>query len=188
MLLKHHLSGSRGFIVVMSGETIPLQSALVRSTAFDSVKGFLPWMAGPENHDLLRRILFRGDLQETDRTISCVERGETGSSTELAGIRPQSRKGREIVLNETGVYERLLTSAGRDSFWTGRVVYIYMTSSLYNLKRGHVLRALQRLTYAGRAGLRAFPHWFRTAFWAALFRPFRSPAFTRAQAAGGENP
>ena len=187
MLLKHDLAGRRGFIVVMSGETIPLQSALVRKAAFDAVKGFQSWMAGPENHDLVRRILARGDLHEIDYVISCVERGESGSSTDVARIRPQSRKGREIVLNEPGVYARMLESAGGDSYWTGRVLYIYITSSLYNLGKLHFPRAFMRMIIAGRTGLHAFPHWFSAAFWAALFRPFRSQAYARAQAAAQGN-
>ena len=180
MLLKNGLSGKRGLIVIMSGEMIPLQSALVKKEVFETVNGFHPWMTAAQNHDLERRLLLHGDLEETPHAISCVERGEHGSTTRVHRIRSFSRRAREIILDEPGVFDKLTRSAAGEDYWSGRVAYIYLTSAVYNLAKAQIIPAVRRLGPGLRALLHGRRSWFSAAFWRALFLPFRSEAFARA--------
>jgi glycosyltransferase involved in cell wall biosynthesis len=175
--LRHELAGNC-FTQVMAGEWIPLQASLVETKAFFAVGGFTPQLSGPEDIDLLRRIALRCDIAGIEEPIACIARGETGSTTDYGHHAGMSRWAREVILDSPGVFARMRTSS-RSSYWRGRVVRVYLTSMLWNLRRKRLLQAASRAV-RGVAGVAlASPHLLSSRFWRAVVRPYASEAFAR---------
>lgn len=180
MMLKYGLDGRRGFVSTMAGELIPLQSSLIRSDAFHRVEGFDPTIVGPENIDLARRVLLYETLAETPQPISCVERGDLGSTTDVARLGALLHRSRENVLALSGVWQALRVSADNRPYWHGRIIILYLGSAAWNVRHRLFLTALGRAGFAGLSAVASLRYAVSRDFWRALIRPFRSPTFTQA--------
>jgi glycosyltransferase involved in cell wall biosynthesis len=177
--LHHGLSGN-SFLPVLAGEWIPLQASLIRADAFFAVGGFNPLLTGPEDIDLLRRIALRYDLAEASAVVTCLAMGQDGSTTDYDRHPERSRWAREMILADTGVFERLQAGA-TSSFWHGRLVRIYLTSAVWNLQHKRWLTAVSRLMHALYAITRAGSGLFSSSFWPAVLKSYQSEAFSRGQ-------
>ena len=175
--LQHNLAGN-AFVQVMAGEWIPLQASLIKASAFFTVGGFNPLLAGPEDIDLLRRIALHEDLAGMPTAVACVGMGQTNSTTDHARHAERSRWAREQILHAPGVFARLQRSVVGSS-WHGRLVRIYLTSLLWNLQRGNFATAVSRAMYAVAGLGNAGRHAFSGHFWQALRRGYASETFQR---------
>jgi glycosyltransferase involved in cell wall biosynthesis len=175
--LRHGLAGNC-FTQVMAGEWIPLQSSLVKAGAFFAAGGFTPQLAGPEDIDLCRRIALRGDMAGTDALVACIVRSEAGSTTDYRRHPEMSRWAREQILDTPGAFARMQASSP-SSFWRGRVVRVYLTSVLWNLRRKRLFRGASRAAFGLAAMALAGPHLLSSRFWHAVARPYASETFAR---------
>ncbi len=175
--LRHRLSGNC-FAHVMAGEWIPLQASLIRAETFFAIGGFEPRLAGPEDIDLLRRVALHGDLAETDALIAYVARGDEGSTTNYGRHAEGRRWSRERVLDAPGARGRFHASAG-SRYLHARIVRVYLTSALWNLRRRRLFAATSR----GAAGLAAIVlsgrHTLAVSFWRAMVGDYVNQTFIR---------
>jgi glycosyltransferase involved in cell wall biosynthesis len=173
--LRHGLNGNC-FAQAMAGEWIPLQSSWIERRTFMRVGGFNPLLTGPEDIDLLRRILLEEDVAETPNLIAHVIMGGEGSTTNYDRHPQASRWARENILDMSNVFERMNASA-INPFWRERMVRVYLTSAVWNVQRrrlftfaGRVFLSLASLMIAG-FGI------FSKEFWYAIAKPYSSGTF-----------
>ena len=176
LIQLHH--GLRGncFAQVMAGEWIPLQSSLIEAETFFEVGGFHPLIPGSEDIDLLRRIALRGELDAVTALVSQLEMGLAGSTTDYDWSALMARWARELILNEVGVFKRLQASVS-SSEWHGRIIRLYLTSMVWNLKKRRLLTAVSRATYTAAALLNAGQALFSKKMWHALASKYESQTF-----------
>lgn len=175
--LHHGLNGNC-FTQVMAGEWIPLQSSLIRADLFFELGGFDPRLAGPEDIDLCRRAALVTDFASMDTLVACVGMGAEGGTTDFASHPRASRRARERILDMPRVFPRLRASA-HSSYWRGRVVRVYLTSLLWNVKERRAFTAASRGVFALASIVLALPSLFAPNFWRALLKPYDSPTFLR---------
>lgn len=179
--LVHHLEPNC-FVKVMSGEWIPLQASFINQTYFHRIGGFNPLIPGIEDVDLARRMALHFDFHGTGDLVAGVGLGVERSTTNQAKARLDGRQARELILNESGVYQRLWQSADK-AYWHGRIVRLYLTSATWNLSHGRFLTALSRIHYGIVAMLKArFGSLITKDFWKAILGPYESEAFALGQA------
>jgi glycosyltransferase involved in cell wall biosynthesis len=174
--LRHRLQGNV-FLQVMAGEWIPLQSALVRADAFFEAGGFMPQIRFGEDVDLIRRLALHGDFQVMSALAARVGMGDEDSTTDYEKIAPCTRQGREWILDMAWVFQRLGSSTEVEE-WSGRIPRIYLTSAVWNMRRGRPLTALSRGAYAGLGLVHAGRRLLTKRFWRDLARPYESVTFS----------
>ena len=154
-----HLGASGNVLAqVMSPQQwVPVQSSLIKAEAFFQVGGFHPALLVTQDITLCRQIVLHGDFTETLTSVACLTRGAGWrTTTDYARGVEYYRLGREINLNEPGVFSRMRASA-HSGFWGGRIVRIYLASMAWNLRRRRVLTAANRALYgAASFGLAGF--------------------------------
>jgi hypothetical protein len=160
----------------MAGEWIPLQSSMIAAELFFQTGGFSPSLAATEDIDLCRRIALHGDFDFTEKVVACVGMGEESSTTNYSRSKSAARDSREKILDQPGVFNRLRDSAKTNSL-TGRVVRIYLTSALWNLKNQNFTQAISRLGFALLSFLYSGKSIFRAGYWQAIFNPYTSDTF-----------
>lgn len=170
------------FLHTMAGEWIPLQSSLVEAKTFFRIGAFNPLIPGAEDIDLMRRITLREVAVATPEVVASVEMGETNSTTDYGRHPRFSRAAREQILNESGVFARLRAGA-QDAAWRGRLVRIYLTSAVWNLRRGRVFTAGSRTLAAAGGVVTGAASLFSASFWRAVRSGYESEAFLRGFAA-----
>jgi glycosyltransferase involved in cell wall biosynthesis len=175
--LQHGVNGN-GFVQVMAGEWIPLQASLIDRNIFMRLGGFNPLISGPEDIDLLRRVLLHAELAETPELVAYVVRGEEGSTTDYSAHAEASRWARETIIEDPRTFARMSASAA-DPFWHGRILRIYLTSSVWNLQHGRLLTAASRLFFSIASMLSAGVNLFTRSYWQSIIRPYESISFTR---------
>jgi glycosyltransferase involved in cell wall biosynthesis len=175
--IQHGISGN-GFIQTMAGEWIPLQSSLIDANVFHHVGGFNPLITGPEDIDLLRRISLLGELAEVDSIVSCIERGDDSSTTNYKTLPEISRLAREQILEQPGVYERMVSGA-HSSYWYGKILRIYLTSAVWNIQRKRTFTAISRLFHASKSFIHTGRYNLSPNFWQSVFHPYKSFTFER---------
>jgi glycosyltransferase involved in cell wall biosynthesis len=175
--LRHDLAGNC-FVQAMAGEWIPLQSSWIDRKTFMRIGGFNPLLAGPEDIDLLRRILLEEAVAETPNVIAHLGMGVEGSTTDYAHHSQASRWAREDILNASRAYARMKASA-ESPFWKGRMLRVYLTSAVWNVRSRQVFTALSRLSYSLRSLLGAGRDLFSGTFWTSVRKPYASLTFER---------
>lgn len=173
--LQHGLQGNC-FIQAMAGEWIPLQSSWIERKTFMHTSGFNPLLTGPEDIDLLRRILLEEEVTETPNLVAYVIMGGEGSTTDYDYHPQASRWAREIILDNSNVFYRMRTSA-RTSFWHGRMVRVYLTSTIWNLRQKRLFTAINRFLFSLISVLANGTGIFSKNFWRAVLRPYSSETF-----------
>lgn len=173
--LRHGLQGNC-FLQAMAGEWIPLQSSWIERKTFMRIGGFNPLLTGPEDIDLLRRILLEEEIAETPNLIAHVIMGGEGSTTDYARHPQASRWARENILDAPNVHSRMNASAS-DPFWRGRLVRIYLTSLVWNLQRRRLFTAASRAGSSAVSALQTGAGLLAGSFWQAVIKSYASATF-----------
>ena len=173
--LRHGLQGN-SFVQVMAGEWIPLQSSWVERKTFMRIGGFNPLLTGPEDIDLLRRVLLEEELAETPNLIAYISMGGEGSTTDYAHHPQASRWARENILDAPNAHHRMRSSAVTP-FWCGRMLRVYLTSLVWNLQRRRLFTAASRLFLSIVSALTTGVGLFAKDFWRAVSKPYASLTF-----------
>lgn len=173
--LRHGLQGNC-FMQVMAGEWIPLQSSWIERNTFMKIGGFNALLAGPEDIDLLRRVLLVEKIAETRNLIAHVIMGGNGSTTDYSRHPQASRQAREQILDSSNVFHRMRSSA-LTPFWRGRMARVYLTSTVWNLQRRHLFTAASRISLSIASILHAGNSILAKDFWRAISGPYSSIAF-----------
>jgi glycosyltransferase involved in cell wall biosynthesis len=173
--LRHNLNGNC-FLQALAGEWIPLQSSWIDRETFLKIGGFNPLLAGPEDIDLLRRVLLHDDIAETPNLIARVIMGREGSSTDYTAHPRMSRWARESLLDHPDVYARMRSSS-RSPMWRGRMTRVYLTSAVWNIQQRRFFTALSRLSLSMAAMLQSNVAMLTKDFWQAITTPYASPTF-----------
>jgi hypothetical protein len=140
--------------------------------------GFNPLLAGPEDIDLLRRLLLQDEIAETPNLIAHVVMAGEGSTTNYVQHPQASRWAREIILDEPGSHARMDMSAV-SPFWEGRKLRIYLTSVVWNLQHRRYMTAVSRLFFSILSFLLARTSLFSRDFWVAVRKPYASLTFEK---------
>ena len=175
--LRHNLHGNC-FVQAMAGEWIPLQSSWIERKTFMRAGGFNPLLAGPEDIDLLRRLLLQDEIAETPNLIAHVVMAGEGSTTNYVQHPQASRWAREIILDEPGSHARMDMSAV-SPFWEGRKLRIYLTSVVWNVQHRRYMTAVSRLFFSILSFLLAGTSIFSRDFWVAVRKPYASLTFEK---------
>lgn len=137
------LGGDR-FAQILGGAWAPIQASLVEAGTFFAVGGFDPSICGTEDLDLCNRIAVRGTLANTPATVACLLRGQTwNTSTNYQRAPDDIRRSRDQVLAEPGSFRRLRASAD-SSYWSGRILRVYLSTVPWNLRQGRPFTAMSR--------------------------------------------
>jgi glycosyltransferase involved in cell wall biosynthesis len=177
--LRHNLYGNC-FLQAMAGEWIPLQASWIERETFLKIGGFNPLLAGPEDIDLLRRILLQHDIAETPNLVARVIMAGDGSSTDYAAHPRMSRWARESILDQPGAYARM-SSGARTAMWRGRMTRIYLTSAIWNIQQRRLFTALSRLSLSLACMLQSNVSMLTTDFWKSIRSPYASVTFENGQ-------
>lgn len=175
--LDHDIHGNI-FIQAMAGEWIPLQSSLIKASAFFAIGGFNPLLAGPEDIDLERRMALRYNFAATHSVVACVRMSPEDSTTKYEQHPTASRRARENILNEPDVFARMRASAN-SSYWQGRIVRAYLTSAVWNLQHRRMMTAVSRAMFGATGLALAARHSFAKDFWRAIIKSHQSETFRR---------
>jgi glycosyltransferase involved in cell wall biosynthesis len=166
---------SDSFIQTMAGEWVPLQAALIKSSAFNQIGGFDITLTGSEDLDLIRRMAFKGSFFGNPEPVACISMGQNGSTTHWELHANQRQYARENVLDSPGVLSRLLESAQKtgchQSYWHGKIVRIYLTSVLWNFQHRRLTTALRRIFYFLTIFALAVRNAFVKEYWQAVLKP-----------------
>lgn len=173
--LRHGLNGNC-FAQAMAGEWIPLQSSWIERRTFMRVGGFNPLLTGPEDIDLLRRVLLVEEIAETPNLIAHVIMGGAGSTTDYDRHPQASRWARENILDMSNVFQRMRASAN-DASWRGRMVRVYLTSVVWNLQQRRLFTATSRVFFSIASILVAGSKMLSKDFWLAVVKPYSSGTF-----------
>jgi GT2 family glycosyltransferase len=156
------------FAQVVGGAWVPLQVSLVKAKAFFAVGGFDPLICGTEDLDLCRRIALHGDFANVPAAVGCLLRDVNwGSSTDYVRGVEDNRRSRDKLLDQPGALAQLRASAG-SSYWHGRVVHVYVSAILLNLRRGRLFTAMSRLVFCLMSFVWAGSYIFSASFWRAV--------------------
>lgn len=175
--LRHNINGN-AFAQSMAGEWIPLPASFIDNSAFFAVGGFTQLIPGAEDIDLLRKITLRYDISEVKTAVACLGMGVEQSATDYARAPAYGRWAREKILETPHVFSRFRQSSS-NAFWFGRVVRVYLTSSVWNIRQKKLLTAISRASRGVLAGVVAGYRLFSHRFWLALIRPYESDTFLR---------
>jgi len=162
----------------MSGEWVPLQASLIERNTFMSVGGFNPLLTGPEDIDLLRRILREKEIAETPNLVAYITMGGEGSTTDYDQHPRSSRWARENSLDATDAYQRMRLSAV-SPFWRGRMLRVYLTSVVWNLGHRRFFTMANRLFLSAYTILTAGLFVFSKDFWGAVLKSYASLTFEK---------
>ncbi|MFO7664052.1 MAG: glycosyltransferase, partial [Chloroflexota bacterium] len=166
------------FIQLIAWEWLPLQASIIKVEAFLSVGGFAPLESlggGFEDIDLSRQIALRYDFARINEVVACIRIGHEGSTTNYDDIVFQNRQSREKVLNDRATLARMIDSAHlnstRPGYWHGKIVYYYLASVKWNLRKRRVHPALSRGVSALIGCSVAGRHIISADFWQGVTRP-----------------
>jgi hypothetical protein len=111
----------------------------------------------------------------TPKIVTCIRVGDVGSTTNYVTMFQQNRQSREKALKAPGAFSRIRDSA-RDrepdsNYWHGRIVYIYLASVKWNLKRRDYFTAVSRAAYMAAALIFPLGTIFSSDFWRGALKP-----------------
>jgi hypothetical protein len=107
------------------------------------------------------------------------------STTNCGNLQEQSRKSRNMILNQPGCFSRLRHFAqgrkGKAAYWHGRMVWIYLTSLLWSIQRARILISANRLVYFCASAFVSFQYWLHTDYWMGLTKPHQTRGWLSTQ-------
>ena len=186
LIQLHHEIQGNCFLQAMAGEWIPLQSSLIDTKIFHRLGGFSPLISGPEDIDLFRRVCLHGNVAGMSRLVANIERGHAGSTTDYNRHAELSRLAREKILDNPDGFFRLKEGA-TTALWLGRMLRIYFTSAVWNLRQRQISVASSRLAAGMMVILLSNYRIFSGEFWHAFLTPYQSPTFERGIRLSGRN-
>jgi glycosyltransferase involved in cell wall biosynthesis len=156
------------FSQIMGGAWAPLQASLIQARAFFEAGGFNPLICGTEDEDLCRRIAAHADFANTNDVIACLYRGQTWStSTNYLRAPEDTKYSRDLILSKPRAFQRFRSSADL-SYWSGRVLRVYLSTLVWNLKKKRFFTALSRLLYSFAFFALSMKYFFSPGYWAGL--------------------
>lgn len=165
--INSRLSGNC-FSQIMGGAWAPLQASLIRSHAFFQIGGFNPLISGTEDEDLCRRIALHGDFVHTPDVIACLFRGQTwNTSTNYQRAPLDTKYSRDLILSTSGSFPRFRSSVN-SSYWSGRVLHVYLSTLGWNLRKKRFFTASSRLFYSAAFFVLSLKHLFSRQYWAGV--------------------
>jgi glycosyltransferase involved in cell wall biosynthesis len=174
------------FAQAMAGEWLPLQASLIGAEVFFGLGGYNPLITGPEDIDLWRRFARLGDVAGTSEIVAYISWGNEGSTTPYAWHAEYSQEARERILAMSGVFERLWASA-RSEFWQARVARCYLTSVVWNVRRGRWLTAASRAAFGTRALVQTGWPLVSPSYWRSVTTRYQSPTFQKSRRSKATN-
>jgi hypothetical protein len=142
------------------------------------IGGFNPLLTGPEDIDLLRRVLLEEEVAETKKTIALISMGGEGSTTDYAHHPQASRWAREDILEKTNAQRRMRLSA-IDPLWKGRMLRIYLTSVVWNIQHRRLFTAANRAFTSLASLFYSGTDVFSKNLWRAVSKPYASITFEK---------
>lgn len=165
-------------IQILAWEWLPLQASFISAEPFFRVGGFAPLpslLGGFEDIDLCRQISLYGSMAHTNQVVASIRVGDLGSTTDYVGMFQQNRQSREKFLEMPGAFTRLrnsaLSSSLKSSYWYGKVLYYYLASMKWNIRRKHLTTAASRLCFTLAGVFFSGRHFFFHDFWQGLSKP-----------------
>jgi glycosyltransferase involved in cell wall biosynthesis len=156
------------FSQIMGGAWAPLQASTIQARAFFEAGGFNPLICGTEDEDLCRRIAARADFANTPDTVACLYRGQSWStSTNYLRAPEDTKYSRDLILSQTNTFQRLHVSTD-SSYWAGRVLRVYLSTLVWNLKKKRFFNALSRLLYSFAFFALSVKYMFSLEYWTGL--------------------
>lgn len=150
---------------ILGGAWAPIQASLIRTEAFSAAGGYDPAICGTEDLDLCGRVARLGSFSNTPATVACLLRGRSwDTSTNYLRAPQDIRYSRDQVLYEPGVFRRMLMSAG-SGYWYGRILRVYLSTVLFNLRRRRLFTAMSRAASGMAWFALAGPHVLSPGFW-----------------------
>lgn len=156
------------FAQIMGGAWAPIQASMIQTRAFFEIGGFNPFICGTEDEDLCRRTAYYGPFANTPQAIACLYRGQTwNTSTNYLRAPEDTKYSRDLILSKPGVFQRLRASAD-SSYWHGRILRVYLSTIIWNLKKKQLFTALSRMLYSVAISVLSIPRIFARDYWAGL--------------------
>ena len=156
------------FSQIMGGAWAPLQASLIQSRAFFEVGGFNPLICGTEDEDLCRRISSCGDFANIPDVVACLFRGQTWkTSTNYLRAPDDTKYSRDLILAKPKTFQRLRSSVN-SSYWSGRVLRVYLSTLVWNLRKKRLFTALSRLLYSSAFLALSIKYLFSREYWAGV--------------------
>jgi glycosyltransferase involved in cell wall biosynthesis len=156
------------FAQIMGGAWAPIQASMIQAKAFFEVGGFSPFICGTEDEDLCRRIAYYGEFANALETVACLYRGESwNTSTNYLRAPEDTKYSRNLILSKPQTFQRFRSSADT-SYWRGRVLRVYLSTLVWNLKKQHFFTVLSRLFYSFAFFGLSISHLFSREYWAGL--------------------
>jgi glycosyltransferase involved in cell wall biosynthesis len=156
------------FSQIMGGAWAPIQASIIQARAFFESGGFDPQIGATQDEDLCRRIASRGDFANTPDVVACLYRGRTWSTSTPYQRAPEFTKySRDLILSKPKTFQRLRSSVD-SNYWSGRVLRVYLSTLVWNLKKKRFFTTLSRLLYSSAFLGLSIPHLFSHAYWAGL--------------------
>lgn len=153
------------FAQIMGGAWAPIQSSFIRTETFFEVGGYRTYILGTEDLDLCRRISLKGEFANTDAVIACLLRGAYWhTSTDYDRAEADTKRSRDEILSEPGVFTSLLASADT-SYWRGRNLRVYLSTVSWNLGKRCYAKATSRVLFAVASFLLSGKHMFVSDYW-----------------------
>lgn len=166
------------FIQMMYWEWLPIQASLIKSETFFAVGGFASLqslLGGFEDIDLSRQIALHDTMAFLPKVVTCIRVGDVGSTTNYVNMFQQNRQSREKTLEMPGTFTRMRASADDSgdaaAYWHGRIVYVYLASVKWNLKRKSVWTAISRASFALAGLIMPARHTISAEFWRGVTKP-----------------
>jgi glycosyltransferase involved in cell wall biosynthesis len=163
-------SGCKGscFAQIMGGAWAPLQASMLQARAFFEVGGFNPSICGTEDEDLCRRLAYYGKFANTPDVVACLFRGPVWNTSTNYLRAPQDTKySRDLLLAAPGAFNRLMRSSP-DSYWSGRICRVYLSTVGWNLKNNKYTTAISRALFCSAAFIGAGLRVLSPNFWEGL--------------------
>jgi glycosyltransferase involved in cell wall biosynthesis len=156
------------FSQIMGGAWAPLQASIIQSRVFFEAGGFNPLICGTEDEDLCRRIAWFGDFANTADVVACLYRGPTWStSTDYLRAPEDTKYSRDLILSKPRTFQRLRSSVD-SSYWSGRVLRVYLSTLAWNFRKKRFFTALSRLVYGSTFLGLSIKFLFSHDYWAGL--------------------
>jgi len=170
MVLAEINSGLKGncFAQIMGGAWAPIQASVIEARAFFQVGGFSPFICGTEDEDLCRRIAYHGDFANTPETVACLFRGQTwNTSTNYQRAPDDTKYSRDLILSKPGAFQHIRSSAN-SNYWSGRVLRVYLSTLIWNLKKKLFFTVFSRLLHSFAFFAFSLKYLFSGEFWEGL--------------------
>lgn len=172
------------FAFLLSGECLHFANSLINREVFLKVGMLDPQIRAASDLDVECQMALVSDFKCIDQVVATVRiAGGKGSTIDTSGVSRDHRRLREKALDSPKALTRLLDSIKSDIFLRGRISRAYLFSSVWNILRGHLIVAGNRLvSFLHLAGFYPLlPNFWRGFFfrshWYAIGKPMQKQHF-----------